>query len=528
MTNTESTNMQDAQGTQDAQGAQDMQNAQCPKLVTDLLVDVETQAVGDASVKVTGITSASNKVVPSDLFFCIVGFKSDGHDYAQDAVERGCAALVVQRKLDLDIPQFVVENTRKAMALASARFYDMPSTKMQVMGVTGTNGKTTTAYLTDWIASYAGQRTGVIGTVETRIANEKIHADHTTPESIDLQRLLNQMVEAKCEVVSMEVSSHAIDLYRVLGTKFAVVGFSNLTQDHLDYHNTMQNYFEAKAALFNKTYASKAAICIDNEYGERLVDIAKNNGLDVVSVGFNKDADIHILGVDYQTTHTTIEIDLLGEEFKFDYPLIGHFNVENVLLTIGLAHQLGYKDLKICKALQSAPQVPGRLERVAAPRLTPRQTHDKLGFSVFVDYAHTPDAIYNAIGALKPITKGNLIIVFGCGGDRDRTKRPKMGAAACEADQIVVTSDNPRTEDPMQIIEDILPGMTSGEGRYTIIADRGTAIAHACAHARPGDNVLIAGKGHEDYQLVGSQVLDFDDRVVASQELEKLVEGELA
>lgn len=503
-------------------------NKKDAKLVCELLSDVEFEVVGDASTKVTGITSASNKVASGDLFFCIVGFKSDGHKYAKDAVARGCCALVVQHKLDIDVPQFIVENTRIAMALASARFYDMPSTKMQVMGVTGTNGKTTTAYLTDWIANYIGYRTGVIGTVETRIANERIHADHTTPESIDLQRLLNRMIEAKCDLVSMEVSSHAIDLYRVLGTKFAVVGFSNLTQDHLDYHNTMQNYFEAKAALFDTTYAQKAAICIDNEYGERLVKIAKGNGLDVVSVGFSQKADIHILSVDYQTTHTTIEIDLLGEVFKFDYPLIGHFNVENVLLTIGLAHQLGYKDQKICKALQSAPQVPGRLERVAAPRLTPRQTHDKLGFSVFVDYAHTPDAICNAIGALKPITKGNLIIVFGCGGDRDKTKRPKMGNAACEADQIVVTSDNPRTEDPMQIIEDILPGMDKGEGRYSVIADRGQAIAYACRQARPGDNVLIAGKGHEDYQLVGDKVLDFDDRVVASQELEQLVEGELA
>ncbi len=493
------------------------------KPVASLLADVEFETVGDAGARACGIASASNKVEAGDLFFCIVGFKSDGHDYAPDAVSRGCSALVVSRKLDLDVPQFVVSDTRAAMAWASARFYDMPSEKMQVVGVTGTNGKTTTTYLVDWVSQSLGKRTGVIGTVETRIAGERIHADHTTPESIDLQRLLGQMAEAGCDEVSMEVSSHAIDLSRVLGTRFAVVGFSNLTQDHLDYHKTMENYFEAKAALFDTAYARKAAICIDDEYGKRLAGIARQNGLDVVSVGFDASADIHVVKAECLATHTAIALDVCGAQLNFDYPLIGRFNVENVLLAIGLCHQLGYDDAQTCEALQNAPQVPGRLERVAAPGLTPRQTHDKLGFSVFVDYAHTPDAIDNAIGAIKPITQGNLFIVFGCGGDRDATKRPKMGAAACAADKMVVTSDNPRSEDPDAIIADILPGMTAGEGRYEVEADRGAAIARAISQAREGDSILIAGKGHEDYQLVGDKVLQFDDRVVAAQELGKLV-----
>ena len=502
------------------------EKAGCGKRVAQLLTDVEFEVDGNPDAVACGIASASNKVKPGDLFFCIAGFTSDGHDYAADAVSRGCSALVVQRKLDLDVTQFVVADSRSAMAWASARFYDMPSQKMKVVGVTGTNGKTTTTYLVDWVGRFLGLCTGVIGTVETRIAGNRIHADHTTPESIDLQRLLAQMADASCDLVSMEVSSHAIDLHRVLGTKFAVVGFSNLTQDHLDYHKTMESYFEAKSALFDAAYAQKAAICIDDAYGARLADIARNNGLDVVTVGFDSKADIHVANVEYLATHTAIELDVLGNAIAFDYPLIGHFNVENVLLAIGLAHQLGYDDARTCEAMRNAPQAPGRLERVAAPGLTPRQTHDKLGFSVFVDYAHTPDAIDNAIGAVAPITQGNLFIVFGCGGDRDRTKRPKMGAAACAADFMVVTSDNPRSEDPVQIIEDILPGMGQGEGRYVVIPDRRDAIANAIGRAGRGDSILIAGKGHEDYQLVGDKVLHFDDREVAAEELGRLLEGE--
>ncbi|MGI6217618.1 MAG: UDP-N-acetylmuramoyl-L-alanyl-D-glutamate--2,6-diaminopimelate ligase [Coriobacteriales bacterium] len=492
---------------------------------SQLLVDVDFEMSGE-DVEVTGVANNSQKVKSGDLFFCVVGFKSDGHDYATDAVARGCAGLVVQRKLDLDVPQFIVEDTRSALALAAARFFDVPSEKMDVVGVTGTNGKTTTTYLVDWVARSMGLLTGVIGTVETRILDRKIHADHTTPESIDLQELFSEMVDAGCREVAMEVSSHAIDLRRILGTKFSVVAFSNLTQDHLDYHKTMENYFQAKAALFSPEYSDKAAICIDGDYGKRLVEIARDRGLNVITAGFDPDADVSVSEVSYQVTHTELKVKCPSGEFTFDYPLIGRFNVENVVLAIAICHQLGYDDEKVCSILENAPQVPGRLERVAAEGMTPRETHDKLGFSVYVDYAHTPDAIENAIAALRPITDGRLIIVFGCGGDRDRTKRPKMGAAACAADYIFVTSDNPRTEDPQAIIDDIIPGLAEGEGRYEVIPDRREAIGAAVRYAAPGDSVLVAGKGHEDYQLVGDKVLSFDDRVVSSEELGKLLGGE--
>ncbi len=495
-------------------------------LVEELLADVTFEVSGAGEVDAKGIASSSNSVEPGDLFFCIPGFKSDGHDFAPMALERGCCALVVERALDLDVTQYVVSDARSTMALASSRFFGCPSASMDVVGITGTNGKTTTTFLVDWVSRALGRKTGLIGTVETRIADERIHADHTTPESMDLQRLLARMRDSGCIEVAMEVSSHAIDLHRVLGTRFAVVAFSNLTQDHLDYHETMEAYFEAKAALFDPAYSDRAAICIDDDYGRRLADIARGRGLDVVTCGFAKDAEFRAISEEYLSTHTALEVASPEGCFTVDYPLIGAFNVENMLLAMAVCHQLGYPADEVAAALASAPQAPGRLERVTAGGLDARDIHDALGFSVFVDYAHTPDSIEKAIGALRPITPGRLIIVFGCGGDRDRTKRPKMGKAACAADHMVVTSDNPRTEDPDAIIADILPGMAEGEGRYEVEPDRGRAIAAAIGMAGPGDSVLIAGKGHEDYQIVGDSVLDFDDRVEASKVLEQILSEE--
>ncbi|MGI6220353.1 MAG: UDP-N-acetylmuramoyl-L-alanyl-D-glutamate--2,6-diaminopimelate ligase [Coriobacteriales bacterium] len=491
--------------------------------VAEMLAGMQFEAVGAHDVEATGLAYRSDRVEPGGVFFCIPGLKRDGHDFAADAVSRGCAALVVQRKLPLDVPQFVVADSRRALAIAASRFYGMPSEQLDVVGITGTNGKTTTTFLVDWAARSRGLKTGLIGTVETRIGDEALHADHTTPESLDLQALFAQMGEAGCQEVTMEVSSHAIDLNRILGTRFAVAAFSNLTQDHLDYHETMENYFEAKAALFTPEYTGKAAICIDDRYGEKLAARAADLGLDVVTTGFEPAADIRVLLAKYHATHTALTISAFGETYSFDYPLIGRFNVENIALALGICHQLGYDLGEVCHAMEHAPQAPGRMERVSLPGKTARETYDATGISVFVDYAHTPDSIEKAIAALKPITSGRLITVFGCGGDRDRTKRPKMGAASCASDLMVVTSDNPRTEDPDTIIADILPGMRQGTGRYEVIADRRAAIFRAIEMAEPGDGVLIAGKGHEDYQLVGDKVLDFDDRIVAREALEALV-----
>ena len=319
------------------------------------------------------------------------------------------------------------------------------------------------------------------------------------------------MRDARCDVVAMEVSSHALDLDRTWDAAFAVTAFSNLTQDHLDYHHTFEAYFEAKARLFSKDYPAKRVICIDDKWGKELLRRCSVAEDSVVTTGFDPSAQIHPVDVQYAPTHTTITLDVRGSLHTFDYPLVGKFNVENVMCAFGIGLQLGFPAETIVEALEEAPQIPGRLERVSAPNTG--------GVSVFVDYAHTPDALEKALASIMALTPGRTVCVFGCGGDRDASKRPIMGKAALAADHAVVTSDNPRTEDPQAIIEDIVSGMSSGAGRFEVEADRRAAIARAIAQAKPGDSILIAGKGHEDYQLVGDQVLSFDDRIVAAEEL---------
>ena len=319
------------------------------------------------------------------------------------------------------------------------------------------------------------------------------------------------MRDARCDVVAMEVSSHALDLDRTWDAAFAVTAFSNLTQDHLDYHHTFEAYFEAKARLFSKDYPAKRVICIDDKWGKELLRRCSVAEDSVVTTGFDPSAQIHPVDVQYAPTHTTVTLDVRGSLHTFDYPLVGKFNVENVMCAFGIGLQLGFPAETIVEALEEAPQIPGRLERVSAPNTG--------GVSVFVDYAHTPDALEKALASIMALTPGRTVCVFGCGGDRDASKRPIMGKAALAADHAVVTSDNPRTEDPQAIIEDIVSGMSSGAGRFEVEADRRAAIARAIAQAKPGDSILIAGKGHEDYQLVGDQVLSFDDRIVAAEEL---------
>jgi len=484
-----------------------------------LLQDVGFETADDPALEINGLAYASNRVEAGDAFVCVPGFKHDGHEYAADALAHGAVALVVERFLDLDIPQFKVADARLALALASARFFDEPSEHFALAGITGTNGKTTTTYLVEWVARSLGHTTGLIGTVETRVAGVRETSHNTTPESLDLQRLFAHMVEHAVDCAVMEVSSHAIDLDRIAGTRFSVCGFSNLTQDHLDYHKDMEHYFQAKAALFTRAYTSRAAICIDDEYGRRLAEQCMREGLEVLSCGFSEDADIHPTSVVYRAHGTDLTVSTPAGEFALTFPLIGRFNVSNLMLALAICSHLGFDCAAVFSALASAPQAPGRLERVVADdtRLAERQR-----ISVFVDYAHTPDAIEKALAALRPLTDGRLIVVFGCGGDRDHAKRPKMGPAATAADYVIVTSDNPRTEDPNAIIAGILPGL-EGFDAYEVEPDRRLAIRRALARAQDGDVVLIAGKGHEDYQLVGDAVLSFDDRVVAAEELTQML-----
>ena len=535
---------------------------------------------------------------PQGLFFCIPGTKVDGHNYAADAVANGAVALAVQHPLDpevaaklpADIPLIHFDDTRLALAQTASRFYGDPSASLAVCAVTGTNGKTTTTYLVDWICRYhlameaagaagaagaaaqpegplwdtalwqAMGHTGLIGTVETRVGNERLASKYTTPESLDLQGLLARMRDARVTHVSMEASSHAIALHRVSGVHFAAAAFTNLTQDHLDFHGTMEAYFEAKAALFDSPLVARRVVDIDSDYGVRLAQRCRERGFDVLTCGCSEDAQVRASGLRFGPHATTVDLRLPGgaggagapggaagavgagahdgasaagaadaggnaapSTTTLTYPLIGGFNVSNICLAAGVAWALGIPGPHITAALERCPQIPGRLERVHAQGLAPDDpAQPPLG--VYVDYSHTPDSIAKALAALDKIKTARTIIVFGCGGDRDATKRPLMGAAALAADLAIVTSDNPRTEDPLRIIDDILPGMAAGAGRYEVEPDRRRAIALALRLAQPGDMVLIAGKGHEDYQLVGTQVLSFDDRVVAAEELAALAQ----
>ena len=482
-----------------------------------LFEGLDCTIIGNGSEEVAGLAYRSDAVQPGDMFFCIVGLVVDGHSFAQDAIDRGAKFIVVERKLYLaetdDVTLIVVKDSRKAMAHVADRFYGSPSAEFSLVGVTGTNGKTTTTYLVEQIARAAGKRTGVIGTVGVEIAGAREKAEHTTPESPDLQRTFARMRDAHCDVVAMEVSSHALDLLRTWHTHFAVTAFSNLTQDHLDYHHTFEAYFEAKARLFSSDYPAKRVICIDDKWGRELH--RRCSGADdwVITTGFDPIAQIHPVSVDLQPTHTSVELDVRGRRVSFTYPLVGRFNVENVMCAYGIAMALGISHDTITSALSAAPQVPGRLEHVKAKA--------DGGISVFVDYAHTPDALAKAISSVKALSRGRTFVVFGCGGNRDVAKRSIMGRVALDADYAVVTSDNPRNERPEDIIDDIVSGMGEGTDHYEVVPDRRAAIARAIELAQSGDSILIAGKGHEDYQIVGSETLHFDDREVAAEELER-------
>ena len=489
------------------------------KTCGELFAGIDCTIIGNPDEPVGGIAYRSDAVRAGDAFCCIVGLKVDGHSLAQDAIARGARVLVVERKIYLadatDITEVVVKDSRKAMARMAARFYDNPSESFDLVGVTGTNGKTTTTYLVEHLAKVMGSRTGLIGTVGISIDGEHLPSEHTTPESPDMQRLFAQMRDEHCGVVAMEVSSHALDLDRTWATKFAVTAFTNLTQDHLDYHKTFESYFAAKARLFSADYPARRVINIDSPWGKELLKRCSAREDSIVTTGWDRSAQIYPADVTYATTHTTVKLSVRGQILEFTYPLVGRFNVENIMTAFGIGLQLGYAPAALAAAFKDAPAIPGRLQRI-------KTAHDG-GVSIYVDYAHTPDALEKAIASVDALDgDGRTIVVFGCGGDRDASKRPIMGRAALAADYAIVTSDNPRTEDPQAIIDDIVDGMNGGEGRFEVDPDRRLAIARAIKAAQPGDAILVAGKGHEDYQIVGTEKHHFDDREVAAEELEKV------
>ena len=474
-----------------------------------LLNDIETTSMTGAETPVSGVAYRSDTVRPGDAFFCIPGFRHDGHDFAADAVERGASAVVSERPVGVGTAEAIVRDTRAALALAASRIHGFPSRHIGIVGVTGTNGKTTTTYLIDSIMRAAGRKTGVIGTVETRVAGERQVASRTTPESADLQALFAQMRDVGVTGVAMEVSSHAIDLHRVDGTHFSVAAFTNLTQDHLDYHHTLEEYWSVKRRLFTELDVVERVLNIDDPAGAELADMFPS----AITVGRSESALVRAESEEPGPTSTRFTLVIRGEAWPMLLPLAGAYNVENALVAAGSALGLGISVEDIVSGLENAPQVPGRLERI----------DEGQSFAVLVDYAHTPDSLTKALAAVKLVTPGRVIVVFGCGGDRDPDKRAMMGAAAAVgADDVIITSDNPRSEDPVGIILQVEDGVREAGGRYTVEVDRHKAIARAVRMAETGDAVLIAGKGHEDYQIFSDRTVHFDDREVAAEELRSL------
>ncbi|HEY5936305.1 MAG TPA: UDP-N-acetylmuramoyl-L-alanyl-D-glutamate--2,6-diaminopimelate ligase [Kofleriaceae bacterium] len=460
--------------------------------------------MGGAGVEGRSVQNDSREIQPGDVFVAVRGIRADGHAFVPVALERGAAAIVVERELpDVAVPQVVVSDGSVALGLLVARSFGNPAQAMTLIGITGTNGKTTTTYIVESILRAAGHRPGVIGTVEYRWDGGKIDAPYTTPTPQILHGALAQMRDARCTHVVMEVTSSALAMDRVVGMEFAVAAFSNLTQDHLDVHGTMEAYRDAKRRLFADHLRGTAVVNVDDPEGAGMAAAATGRVLRVSAA--NHPAELSVTHQDSTVRGIVARIATPRGELAIEArPLIGHYNVENLALAVGVAEALGLAHDVIARGIAALPGVPGRVERVA----------NRAELDVFVDYAHTPDALHNVLGALRPLTKRRLICVFGCGGDRDPTKRPKMGAAVAQlADLAIVTSDNPRTEDPRAIIDQILPGVPKP---FAIDVDRRNAIHAAIAEATPGDVVVIAGKGHEDYQILGTTKHHFDDREEAA------------
>jgi UDP-N-acetylmuramoyl-L-alanyl-D-glutamate--2,6-diaminopimelate ligase len=469
-----------------------------------------TDTLNAAPATITDLAYDARTVTPGALFVCVPGERADGHDFARDAVARGAVALVVERPLDLAVPQVLVRDARLSMALAADAFFGRPTRELEVAGVTGTNGKTTTAFLLYSILAAAGRRPGLLGTVEMRIGGERRAVTRTTPEAIDLQRTFREMLDAGDASCAIEASSHASELKRLVGTRFRALVFTNLSQDHLDFHGTLEAYYDAKRRLFIEPDVDgsrpPAAVNVADPYGRRLADELRGLGATLLTFGLDPDAEIRPEELELTPSATSFRADGLAVRPR----LRGRFNVENVLGAIAAARLLGIDDEAIVRGVEHVTGVPGRFEAV----------EEGQPFAVIVDYAHTPEALENVLAEARALAEGRVVCVFGCGGDRDRAKRPLMGAVVSRlADVAVVTSDNPRSEEPLAIIEEILGGMS---GDYEVEPDRAAAIAGAIETAEDGDVVVIAGKGHEQGQEFRDRTIPFDDREVAREALRRL------
>ena len=474
-----------------------------------------SRLIGDGDAEIADLEVDSRKTGAGALFFCLPGHTVDGHAFAAEAASRGAAALVAARELPVALPQLIVPNPRLALAVLADFFYGQPSRRLQPVGVTGTNGKTTTTYLLERIWADNGVAAGVIGTIETRYGGKRAAMSGTTPDALELQRVLAAMVAAGMDRCVMEVSSHALEQGRVKGIRFRTAVFTNLSQDHLDYHRTMEAYEAAKGLLFAR---------LGNDYGLRSADrhcavfnaddpaaerLARLTAAEVLTYGIDRPADLRATDLATTAAGTSFTLVTLHGERRVSLRMVGKFNVYNALAALAAAYCEGIPLAAAVASLEAVPGVPGRMEIV----------DEGQPYAVIVDYAHTPDGLDNVLRTVRGLAAGRVICVFGCGGDRDRSKRPKMGKiAASLADLLVVTSDNPRTEDPLAIMADIESGLREARldpSRCVMLPDRREAIEKAVEMASPQDVVLIAGKGHETYQIIGGVAHAFDDRLAA-------------
>ncbi len=488
-------------------------------VVTKMFQTMFGKMVVTHEVDVRSVQYDSRKVERGDLFVAIHGTQSDGHTFISSAIANGAKVVVMENDhampdsyfMHAGVIKIVVSDARIVLAQLSATYYGHPSGQLSVVGVTGTNGKTTTTHLITSVMEHQGTKAGLIGTIEYRIGNDVIPSTHTTPESLELNALLSRMVAAGCSSAVMEVSSHSLHQHRVYGIAFSVGVFTNLTQDHLDYHSSMDAYFEAKSVLFRSLgERSWAVINTDDPWGKKLRTMTRAR---VLSFGMSDPADLTADEVSLSMRGTTCRIRYGGESVTLETPLVGKFNVSNILAAFGAGIALGVPQKAIAQAIRVAKPVPGRFEPVVSPA----------GWTAIIDYAHTPDALEKALQAVHDVfaasTRGRIITVFGCGGNRDTSKRPKMAAVATtQSDLTIVTSDNPRREDPEEIIRQVVEGAAKGK-QLESITDRRAAIHRALGLARPNDVVLIAGKGHEDYQVVGDEKIHFSDKEIVQDYL---------
>ncbi len=485
------------------------------RTIKDVVKIVNGKPSGDENLTVTDITYDSRQIENGWLFVAIKGFAVDGHKFIPQAVQNGAVGVISENEKPEDFNQAWIQaaDAREALAKASALVQDFPSRELSLVGLTGTNGKTTTAYLVNSLAESANKKSAMLTTVESRIGKEKQKAERTTPEASDTQRFLRKAVNADCKVAVMECSSQAMDLRRCDALDFSVAVFSNFTRDHLDYHKTMDEYFNAKLRLFDGRLGNKpkaSVVNVDDEYGLKLAEMLSEQN--VITYAINTNADVKADEIEVTLTGTSFQLSTPTGRRKVKSPLVGIPHVYNILSAVGAGLELGLDFESILKGIETCTGAPGRFEPVS---------HNG-DFAVIVDYAHTDDALVNVLKTARNVSNNKVITVFGCGGDRDKTKRPLMGEAAARlSDFVILTSDNPRTEDPLQILDDVEIGLKKHTTPYLKIADRRTAIHRAIAEANTGDVVMIAGKGHEDYQIICKETIHFDDREVAGEALKQ-------